>query len=321
MSNNLNEKNVWLVGTGYMAIEYAKVLNALGVNFKVIGNGSVNANKFENEVGVKPFIGGLNAFLSTHPKLPDYVINAISVSGLFSSTKLLLSYGVKAILLEKPGAVRSDELQSLKNIAEVDKADIYIGYNRRFYSSVQNALAMIEQDGGVRSFNFEFTEWSHRIEKQDIEKEVAHEWIICNSSHVIDMAFFMGGWPKELKAFKSGSLSWHPAGAAFTGAGISESGALFSYRADWAAPGRWGVEILTGKRKLIFCPLEGLKEQLLGSIQVSDLNINDELDIEFKPGLFNQTKCFLTGVNEHLLSIAEHYHHVVNTYDVIKECK
>lgn len=44
-----------------------------------------------------------------------------------------------------------------------------------------------------------------------------------------------------------GQLTWHKDGCIYTGAGIATSGALFSYQANWAAPGRWSVEIITDK--------------------------------------------------------------------------
>lgn len=37
-----------------MALDYAKVLKALNVNFEVIGRGEANAIKFEKETGIKP---------------------------------------------------------------------------------------------------------------------------------------------------------------------------------------------------------------------------------------------------------------------------
>ena len=41
--------------------------------------------------------------------------------------------------------------------------------------------------------------------------------------------------------------------ALVAGAGVTENGALFSYHANWEAPGRWSVEIMTKKRRLMHC--------------------------------------------------------------------
>ena len=57
------------------------------------------------------------------------------------------------------------------------------------------------------------------------------------------------------------------------------------------------MEILTRKHRLIFCPLEKLQVQEIGSTAIEDVKLENELDLEFKPGLFLQVKAFLTGKN------------------------
>ncbi|XOV79194.1 MAG: Gfo/Idh/MocA family protein [Aestuariibacter sp.] len=320
MSDNLTNTSVWLIGAGYMAVEYAKVLNALGVDYLVIGNSHSSAEKFEAETGKPVVTGGLSAWLATNPNVPDAVINAVSVPALFDTSMKLLDFGVTNILLEKPAATKLAQLKQMVERAQQHNASIYVAYNRRFYSSVQKALELIELDGGVRSFNFEFTEWSHRIEQQELPEEVAEQWLLCNSSHVIDMAFFMGGWPTQLNSFKEGKLDWHKSGAVFSGAGISTKGALFNYQADWAAPGRWRVEMLTSKHRFYFAPLEKLQVQDLGTIKVYDVDIDDSLDIDYKPGLYRQTNAFLCGNNSHLLTLQEQATHVEHVYlNILKE--
>ena len=42
--------NLWLIGTGYMGLEYAKVLIYLKKEFLVIGRNKVSAKKFQNEI-------------------------------------------------------------------------------------------------------------------------------------------------------------------------------------------------------------------------------------------------------------------------------
>lgn len=48
---------------------------------------------------------------------------------------------------------------------------------------------IIAEDGGITSFNFEFTEWAHVIEKLDYPREVFENWFFVNSTHVVDLAF------------------------------------------------------------------------------------------------------------------------------------
>lgn len=127
-----------------------------------------------------------------------------------------------------------------------------------------------------------------------------------NSSHVADMAFFLGGFPKEMVTHKSGSLDWHPSASVFAGSGVSDRGAVFSYQANWSSPGRWKVEALTDKHRLLYCPLEKLQIQDIGQISTRKEPIDDELDITYKPGLYLQTRAFLTHDRQNLCSISEH---------------
>ncbi len=225
--------------------------------------------------------------------MPRKAINAASIDSLAGSSIDLLNHGVNDILLEKPGALNKEEFNKLHAVSKQKSANVYIAYNRRFYASTLAAQKMIDEDGGVSSFNFDFTEWAHKIEKLGLGEQVLSSWLIANSSHVIDMAFFLGGKPRELSCYAGGNIQWHQQGSKFYGAGISETGAPFSYQADWTSAGRWAVNIMTPKRKLIFCPLEGLSVMEKGSVAVRELSLDNKLDIEFKPGLYKQVESFL----------------------------
>jgi predicted dehydrogenase len=294
MSHNLNN-NIWLIGAGQMAVDYYRVLNDLDLSINVIGRGKLSANIFSETTGLKPFIGGLDKFLSDKPKKPSHAIVAVGAEKLTGITKQLLEYDVKNLLIEKPAGLNKREIKEVVNIAKAKKANVYVGYNRRFYASVMKAKEIIKYDGGVTSFNFEFTEWTHVIEQLQKTDYIKEHWFLGNSTHVVDLAFYLGGKPKEISPYSAGGLSWHPSASIFSGAGVSETGALFSYKANWESAGRWGVEVLTKRCRLIFQPLEKLKIQKRGSIEIKDVeDINYSLDQKYKPGLFNQTKTFLS---------------------------
>ena len=60
------------------------------------------------------------------------------------------------------------------------------------------------------------------------------------------------------------------------------------------------------------------KVQKLNSIHTEDIDIDDQLDIDFKPGVYRQTKSFLTeDANPALLNIHEHYDNVTACYQKI----
>ncbi len=287
---------IWLIGSGPMAKDYIKVLTALKKEFIVIGRGAESSQKIKDEFGISVYTGGLENFLSTKPAPCTHAIVAVGVEQLYLCAKNLVSYGIKNILTEKPGGLDQQEISELAAHADT-KTHIYLAYNRRFYSSVLKAEEIIQQDGGLSSLNFEFTEWGHTIENLKKPKAVFENWLTANSSHVIDLAFFLGGWPKEISTYvaNKNKLSWYSGPTNFTGAGITDRGALFNYSANWCAPGRWGVELLTEKHRLYLRPMEQLHIQNLGSVKIEKVEIDDSLDQQFKPGLYRQAESFLTG--------------------------
>ena len=299
--------NLWLIGCGPMAQEYAKVLKYLKEDFFVIGRGEDSALQFTETTGIPVHTGGLTQALSAD-KAPNTAIVAVGVEQLAPAIKQLIQGGTRRILLEKPG-LNVAELNDLEALANSSGVQVWLAYNRRFYASTLQAEEMIAKDGGVASFHFEFTEWSHQIQHLQKAPGVMEHWVLGNSSHVLDLAFFLGGFPSNWKAWSRGGVAWHPAASRFCGAGITDRGALFSYLADWEAPGRWGIEVMTRKRRLIFRPMEQLQEMPLGSVKVGPVELSDQLDKEFKPGLYRQIQSFLAGNEERFCSLAEQVEH------------
>jgi predicted dehydrogenase len=293
MLDNLNKK-VLLVGAGQMAVDYFKVLEALKCDVTVIGRSQNSANTFQGKTSSKITTGGIEQFLKQNNETFDAAVVAVGMEQLAPTTVELIKNGFKNILIEKPAGLNDKEIHDLSKIAAEHNATVVVAYNRRFYTSVIKAKEFIEQDGGVTSFNFEFTEWAHTIEPLKKVDGIKENWLLANSSHVIDLAFYLGGIPSEIKCFATSQLSWHDK-AIFSGAGKTKNDVLFSYQANWAAPGRWGVEVLTKNSRLILRPLEELQIQLKGSVAISKVEIDNAIDTHYKPGLFIQTKQFLSG--------------------------
>lgn len=295
MSDNIK---LLLIGTGYMGKEYCKVLKGQSIPHVAVCRSQESAKKFEDGMGIKTFYGGVKNAIAQLEQVPERAIVAVNVDQLASTVIELIRLGIKRILVEKPAGLNGVEIKNVCDCAKEVDANIYVAYNRRFYASTERALEIIAQDGGVTSFNFEFTEWSFQIEETNHIPVIKEEWMLANSSHVIDLAFFLGGVPKEMSSYKGGSLFWHSRASRYAGAGISETGALFSYQANWDAPGRWAVEILTSEHRLYFKPMEKLSIQNKNSVKVEEVVIDDHLDIEYKPGLYNQIKAFMGEISD-----------------------
>ena len=304
---------LWLVGSGSIALEYAKVLKELKVNYFVIGRGKQSAQRFNSITKKDVFIGGLSKFLRTKPQIPKKVINCVSIEQLQSTSLELLKYGVKNILLEKPGGCSIQEINELNKNSKKRRADIRIAFNRRYFASTQKLKKLIERDGGVLSFNFDFTERTDLIEKEKKSNRVLKNWFLANSTHVVDLAFKIGGIPHHINSHISNKHSWKNSSSLFCGSGLTKEGKLFSYHANWHSGGRWSVEVFTSKGRYILCPLEKLFFQKRGSFDIKEILLNIKFEKKFKPGFYLQTRSFIKSINDDLLSLSE-YDRQMNYY-------
>ena len=314
-------QKILIIGTGPMAIEYTKVLISMNKEFIVVGRGFKSAELFKKQTGITPKTGGLDVYLKANKiNKNTLAIIATGTETLMSIIHQLINSGIEKILVEKPAALSIDELLENEQYLKPYENSIFIAYNRRFYASVIEAEKLIIEDGGLQSMHFEFTEWAHTIEPLKKAEGVKENWFFANSTHVVDLAFFIAGKPKVLKAFsKPGKLDWHDK-TNFVGAGETEKGVLFSYISNWESAGRWAIELLTQNRRIYLKPMENLHVQQKGSVQITEHEIDFTFDSEFKPGLHKQVDAFINGnKNNRLISIKNHicnskniYSHIIN---------
>jgi len=309
---------ILLIGTGQMAVDYTKVLKSLNKKFIVIGRGTKSAKIFKEKTGYSPVTGGIDLYLSSNKiKKETAAIIATGTENLMACMLKLLNSGIDKILVEKPAALSIEELLEHERILQSYEKSVFIAYNRRFYSSVIEAERLIIEDGGLQSMHFEFTEWAHTIEPLIKADGVKKNWFFANSTHVIDLAFFIAGNPKILKSFsKSGKLDWHDK-TNFVGAGETEKGVLFSYISNWESAGRWAIELLTQNRRIYLKPMEDIHVQQKGSINVIKHDFDLSLDEKYKPGLYLQVDEFISGTSHRLPSMQEHIENAKNIYSLI----
>lgn len=311
-------KKIILVGTGQMAIDYTNVLQAQQLVFTVVGRGETSAHAFELKTGIKPVTGGIQQYVAANPLDENtYVIIATGTEALMPTLLAILTQPVGGVLIEKPAALSIEELIRHEHELEPSASKIFVAYNRRFYASVMEAERLIAEDGGLQSMSFEFTEWSHKIEPLQKAAGVKENWFFANSTHVVDLAFFLAGKPTQWQSFvKPGKLTWHPA-TNFTGAGITDKGTLFCYLSNWESAGRWAIELLTENRRIYLKPMEELSVQQKGTIAVTPHAYDDSFDKNFKPGLYKQVEAFMKQDGQRMIDINEHIHMAHTVYERI----
>ena len=311
MSSNVK---ILIIGSGFMTEHYLNVIVFNNIECEVVGRGKKNIKKLsEKYTNIKFHSGGIENFVNQNSIAKfTHFINLVNIEYCISITKLLLENGAKKILLEKPGGLNIESLQLIKGSSIAFKADLVIGYNRRFYESVNKLIELSDNDGGIKNVHFEFTEWVHTINENDYSNETLEKWIISNSSHVIDTVFFLIGLPKQISTNTLGAnkINWHKSGSFFVGSGISENNIPFSYNTNWNSAGRWAIEITTNSNRYYLKPMEKLFVQEKGKIDITEIDLPSDKDINFKPGIFDLTISFLKGDYRKLLSIKDQIDHI-----------
>jgi len=302
----MKQTHCLVLGAGYMTEEYLKILNFKQIETVVLSRGQRNINKIKEKFKVTAFAGGMELF-NFDSYIFTHAIVAVSVQDLYSVTCTLIKKGIKNILVEKPACLNTDELENLIHLSNEFNVNIFIAYNRRFYSSVTSLKEKLIDEGGIQMVNFEFTEWIHTIDQNKFPIEVLNKFFLANSTHVVDTVFYLIGNPKTLSSLVMGNkISWHPSGSLFIGFGTSTNGIPFSYSSNWTSAGRWSIEVLTSENRYYLKPMENLSVQKNGSIDILPVIISSEIDKDFKPGLNNMIDEFFSDVCENLCTLEQH---------------
>ena len=310
MPKKMMANKVWVIGAGFMAVEHIKVLLSIGNFPQVICRSEESAARIKKtfpELNV--FSGGVEAALrDVSASLPSYAIVAVSNQQAFLVTQTLIESGVQNILSEKPAALSIEQARHYATISST--VNLQVAYNRRFFGSVLT-LREILMNEVLQHFRFDFTEWLENIGARGFPKNVLENWFFLNSTHVVDLAFHIGGAPTEMQAWTSKPLEWHPDGSVFSGAGRTEMGVLFEYSANWGSASRWQLAFTTDKHSYVLCPMEELTR--LGKDRQREVIARSD-DGDLKAGLTAQLQAFLAG--QQVCPISEHLA-LLNVYRTI----
>lgn len=285
-----------VVGAGKMGSAHLQVVAALRPDALAGWAPSERRRQTVEALGAQFLHGSLEMALDVF--LPTHVIVASPIETLTPISLKVISRGVRHLLVEKPAVLSGAEGALLRSTVEANGVQLHVAYNRRFYSSIRTALQLIaDADEEIESVTFEFNEpfpaFSGPINHSRVVRE---RWLLANSLHVIDTATFPVGSPDvSLSSFSChGGLAWHPTGRVFVGSGLTLRGRPYAYHANWAGPGRWGFEWVTQSARYVFRPLEKLSIMRCGSYSLEDVQLDDDLDRRFKPGVYLQNQAFLS---------------------------
>lgn len=198
-------------------------------------------------------------------------------------------------LLEKPPGLSAAEALGLAELAQSNGCVNMVALNRRFYSVMQRAREAILEVGPLVSVLVEGPERLAEVKAVGIHPpEIIAGLLFANGIHCIDLLRYFGGDVAHISAYAS---QWDEVQKnSFAALLKFTSGATGHYIANWMAPASWSVSLYGMGRRVVLNPLE--KATLIESDRLETLLPVDEVDLQFKPGLFGQNRFFLDCVKE-----------------------
>lgn len=165
------------------------------------------------------------------PERVDAAVVAVSPDHAEPITLALLAAGIP-VLAEKPAALSSAAVEVLADAARATDTLAVVAVNRRYYSLVQDALAVVRQRGPVRGVVVEGHENTDDLRREGaIDDASARRWLVQNSVHYVDLLRMVGGEVEEVVGLRASARS---AGFDHLSASIRfAGGTVGTYLAHW----------------------------------------------------------------------------------------
>jgi predicted dehydrogenase len=267
-----------ILGAGAMAREHIKAfLDVPGVSIEGIWNRTRNkAEMLAQQFGV-PVVANNVEDLYARTRA-DLAIVAVYETAINPIMKQALAHPW-AILMEKPVGF---DLEDGEDIAAAAKLrHVYVGFNRRFLSSTQAALADLADDPAPRFIHVQDQQCLETARQIGHANIVVRNWMYANSIHLIDYfcAFGRGDITEVTRV-----VPWQPGDPGVVLAKIGFSGGdIGLYEGIWNGPGPWACTVTTPRRRWEMRPLERAAYQNAGERKLNPVDPH-AWDNDFKPG-------------------------------------
>lgn len=285
--------HVAIVGAGKMGREHIKAFQAID-GVKVAGLFSrtkENAEQVAMEYKI-PFVADSISELYEKTSA-DLVVVAVPELQANQVAKACFQYNW-TVLLEKPAGYDLMDANDIAEAALQSKRPVFVGLNRRFYSS---SLTILDDLASISSDK----RFIHIQDQQSFEEarsclhpeEIVQKFMYANSIHVIDLIrLFARGevtkvqpvlpWQKEKSQVVISSIEF-------------DSGDKALYECIWQGPGPWACSISTPSRRWTMQPLEKARFQNANERITHEVN-TDVIDQQFKAGFYRQAQEILKAI-------------------------
>ncbi len=219
---------------------------------------------------------------------------------LLIPTEKNIEYITKILEINKPCLIEKPVSKDLNFLSQFSKNEfprIRVGYNRRFYATIQMAKDFIKKEGPVY-LKMELPE--------SVNPKGNYENVLINSCHGVDLLFYLFG---EISLEKNNHFA-SDRGRLVTLKSKRED--LISLLMNWNSPSNFKIEIFGNKRRLELKPFENAEvfEDMEIIQPTTDLPIRRYLpkkvsssssfpdrDNQLKPGFFEQAKEMMDILN------------------------
>jgi len=313
-------KRIGFVGSGRIAEFHVKAAIAAGFDVSVVCGrpGSQSLERFKIKFPNIATVTSLEEMYKYELDTFSIITNSDSLLSIYET--LLETYDVP-VLIEKPVTLNSSLLEA--NRIDLHRQKTLVGYNRRFYSSVQELKMLIDSNPNFLQSHWNIPEISWEINSSKKNREL---FIKDNSVHMLDLLLFLNGGIADmiLKKFTSNNLTHYCSGII-----EFKNGRLATLNVNFGVPDNTHISYFAPGFNFQLKPIEILyKYEDLEMFPASEENpvkkyipkVKENWQIspadrEFKPGFLLQYKELMN------LCIDKPKNHSASLYDALQALK
>ena len=277
---------VAIVGAGYMAAQHIQAFAGIA-GVEVTGVFSRSRARAEQLASSHSNLVVYDSVADLHDRTQADIV-VVAVNELSANLVACECFAFPwLVLLEKPAGLDLADGVSIAEAARARSRRVFVGLNRRHYSSTRTALERLGRLDGPRFIKVQDQEDIVEALQHGKPERVIANWMYANAIHVIDY-FRIFGRGDIVKV--TPVVPWTPASPGVVVSYLEfSSGDIGLYEAVWNQPGPWAVTVSTAQERYELRPLEQVAVQLNGQRQLTVLP-SDPIDRDFKPGLRRQAE-------------------------------
>jgi|TARA_Y100000294_G_scaffold154493_1_gene154154 hypothetical protein len=182
-------KNLAFLGTGKIALEYAKIIKNLGFNISYASSSSQNSKSWKKFKRINPKVKYMSSKQIINHKKIDYIFSLLPYIKQIEYFPKLIS-SKKNMFIEKPFFHNSKKFDKLIRKNKKNLKNKYISFNRRFYDVVKILKNRIKK----RDIKFIRVNINENFTQKTLNKSLRFKKLLPyfgSSSHIIDLLFYL----------------------------------------------------------------------------------------------------------------------------------